>query len=245
MHFGVDVSDLEFDTYEEYLESDHWVDFRYQYETSGLPCRCLACDYPRFALHHITYSTLGGEGFSDVIPLCKRCHSEIHETIAHHKDRLDRPDISLRRIFAWTAEEVEEKFRPFRKYIKLDGGPEVLSPKKPARKIKDHLKKLKSNDREVCRFAEEGYSARDISKLYFVSETSVREYFTKNYPWFTFSEPQDDLQDVRDTILEMIEEGAAPGTIARKIGLNKADLKSYIGRNIESFPGVNERWFLR
>jgi len=48
----------------------------------GEPC-CAACDAPwlldRDDLHHTTYDRLGHERSADHIPMCRACHSRLHD----------------------------------------------------------------------------------------------------------------------------------------------------------------------
>ncbi|GEQ22102.1 hypothetical protein CBU02nite_26080 [Clostridium butyricum] len=64
-------------TYDEYLQSSHWNDFRESY----LKCygsECQLCGNKGKNLHHISYSNLGNESFDDVIFLCEECHIKEH-----------------------------------------------------------------------------------------------------------------------------------------------------------------------
>lgn len=69
---------LGFPSYEHYLCSEHWNEFRSSYLKSGSPTRCKVCGCKRVQLHHKTYIRLGKEQFSDVEPLCREHHSAVH-----------------------------------------------------------------------------------------------------------------------------------------------------------------------
>lgn len=67
-----------FNSYAEYLRSDHWIFVREMYKTSGRPRKCFHCDDPRYQLHHVSYVRLGHENIDDVLPLCGACHVTLH-----------------------------------------------------------------------------------------------------------------------------------------------------------------------
>jgi hypothetical protein len=124
-----------FDSYEEYLRSDHWAEVHKSYRMSGLPQECMACgDYP-FQLHHRSYRRLGHEDLSDVIPLCRSCHYRLHAHAKEYRLGVERTTQVLQDIFHWTDAETVEKFRPFGlKEKKFHRPPaEYLPPPKPTR----------------------------------------------------------------------------------------------------------------
>lgn len=70
--------------YARYLRTTWWRDFRRWYYRR-FERSCCACGEKRgVELHHLRYrdargrSVLGAESFSDVVPLCRRCHSMVH-----------------------------------------------------------------------------------------------------------------------------------------------------------------------
>jgi hypothetical protein len=76
-------------SYDAYLASKHWQDFRRRYADSGLPMTCACCGVKASSLHHCTYRNLGRETFKDVIPVCRPCHVAIHECSRLHKVSLE------------------------------------------------------------------------------------------------------------------------------------------------------------
>jgi len=67
------------DDYAAYLESAHWHEvrrrclWRWDY-------RCAVCHSAQFVdVHHRTYKRLGRERDTDVIALCRKCHTLFHE----------------------------------------------------------------------------------------------------------------------------------------------------------------------
>jgi hypothetical protein len=62
-----------------YLNDTHWVDFRHQWWQKNPHRRCVlcGCGHP-LDLHHLTYVRIGHENDSDVVPLCRRHHNEVH-----------------------------------------------------------------------------------------------------------------------------------------------------------------------
>lgn len=79
MKFSDRLKYLGHTTYESYLASEHWQDFKVRYRTAKQPMRCAVCNAGRIQLHHHTYDRLGCEQFSDVTPLCREHHVEVHE----------------------------------------------------------------------------------------------------------------------------------------------------------------------
>lgn len=69
---------LGFDSYGDYLQSDHWQDFKDAYRRSKRPKRCVVCGATRIQLHHHTYARIGCERLDDVDPLCSDHHEAVH-----------------------------------------------------------------------------------------------------------------------------------------------------------------------
>jgi hypothetical protein len=67
-----------FSRYEEYLASEHWSNIRKLWVISGYPRCCIGCTNQSYQLHHLTYTRLGHESLTDLLPLCNRCHSKVH-----------------------------------------------------------------------------------------------------------------------------------------------------------------------
>lgn len=77
--FQDNLTRLGFKTYDEYLLSSHWIDFKTRYRTSGRSQVCAVCSHSAIQLHHHTYVRLGAENYDDVTPLCWRHHEDVHE----------------------------------------------------------------------------------------------------------------------------------------------------------------------
>lgn len=77
-----------------YLTSPHWIQFRDEFRAK-YDFTCFICSSSGEDLHHITYSRLGAEGTNDVIPLCRECHTRVHEAIASGV-KLDNAHIYIR-----------------------------------------------------------------------------------------------------------------------------------------------------
>lgn len=82
--------------YAGYMRSPAWYRRRYQWaeeEAGLLPAGgtivCLGCGKPwklkQDDLHHITYDRLGAEEHEDLWPLCRGCHTLIHDLLASTK----------------------------------------------------------------------------------------------------------------------------------------------------------------
>jgi hypothetical protein len=65
-------------SYQDYLKSDHWQHMReIAREHYGNTC-CLCGTEDQLDVHHRTYERRGRERLSDVILLCRDCHSRYH-----------------------------------------------------------------------------------------------------------------------------------------------------------------------
>jgi hypothetical protein len=65
--------------YLNYLQSDHWKSLR----LAAIACwgdRCSNCSVPKVDIHHLRYGTLYDVSTSDLMPLCRRCHDEVHNS---------------------------------------------------------------------------------------------------------------------------------------------------------------------
>ena len=62
-----------------YLESEHWRAFRRQWWSAhpDAVCRVCGCGHP-LDLHHLTYRRRGAERDTDVLPLCRVHHDQVH-----------------------------------------------------------------------------------------------------------------------------------------------------------------------
>jgi hypothetical protein len=76
--FSDQLTRLGFSSYDQYLASEHWTNFRKRYCRSARPQHCLVCQDRNFQLHHCTYDRLGKENLDDVVPLCSPHHDAVH-----------------------------------------------------------------------------------------------------------------------------------------------------------------------
>lgn len=76
---------LGFRSYEQYLQSDHWRQFRQSYRRSNRPKRCSVCGTSEYELHHLTYKCLGRETADDVVPLCREHHRIVHAVLRENQ----------------------------------------------------------------------------------------------------------------------------------------------------------------
>lgn len=65
--------------YPHYLSSPAWHDTRRRYFESDQPQDCICGETYELQLHHLTYERVGEEELTDLTPMCKRCHSMLHE----------------------------------------------------------------------------------------------------------------------------------------------------------------------
>jgi hypothetical protein len=124
--------------YNDYLSTEHWklkrteVVRRYGY-------RCACCGEAGTSrrgpdIHHITYDNMGDEPPQDLIPLCQKCHSLMHQLITMYE----------KKGFSWLKASYEankyliegnEKNRPGKLLIK-----EIKKRKEKKKKDKMHRK---------------------------------------------------------------------------------------------------------
>jgi hypothetical protein len=89
------------------------LDFKNSYNKSDLPKDCLGCGLSYELLHHRTYTRLGIERLTDVIPLCRPCHKKIHDFEKISNINLQHCHAIMARVFNWTKETMFNKFVPF------------------------------------------------------------------------------------------------------------------------------------
>ncbi len=75
---------LGFDSYQQYLESDHWKEFRRKFKLSQNGQSCAVCGGMPVQPHHITYCRLGCELLDDVVALCPSHHEAVHKWLKDH-----------------------------------------------------------------------------------------------------------------------------------------------------------------
>lgn len=85
MTFAEQLKQLGFETYAEYLESDHWKAFRDSYRAAGLKMTCVVCGLAPAQFHHRTYERLGRELHQDVSLLCDQHHEAVHKWLSDRK----------------------------------------------------------------------------------------------------------------------------------------------------------------
>lgn len=75
--------------YAAYLRSPHWRRLRKRYQAER-PWACDICeDDERLELHHKTYDRVGDGQLDDLIPLCQRCHSLLHQLVREGQASLE------------------------------------------------------------------------------------------------------------------------------------------------------------
>jgi hypothetical protein len=80
------LKSLGFDSYQQYLRSDHWKSVRERYRCSKKPKKCQCCGSEKYELHHTTYERLGREWLKDLMPLCRRHHRAVHKYLRRHPE---------------------------------------------------------------------------------------------------------------------------------------------------------------
>lgn len=99
MNFTARLQSLGFNTYKEYLASDHWSEFSKSYRQSpDTPKVCRCCGFNSFQLHHKTYERLGNESFDDIAPMCRYCHKELHKAAKKYKISISNIDECIKAV---------------------------------------------------------------------------------------------------------------------------------------------------
>jgi hypothetical protein len=100
-------------SYSEYLSSEHWRDLKRQYRRSHLPQDCMGCEATHVQYHHRTYNRLGHELLTDIMPLCGKCHKEVHDYEKKFKMNYSQTHAILRILRGWTREDTRRRFASF------------------------------------------------------------------------------------------------------------------------------------
>lgn len=95
--------------YRHYLLSKHWENVQCRYRRAWSDCRCIGCDAPRFALHHVTYARMGREKLSDLLPLCSKCHRDVHRFHRCSRVPLENFRAAIREVFGWDERELSKR----------------------------------------------------------------------------------------------------------------------------------------
>ncbi len=75
---------LGFSSYEDYLQSAHWKNFKSKYFSNHLYECSITRQNTDVVLHHISYANLGKETEADVIPVARDLHELIHKLNKDH-----------------------------------------------------------------------------------------------------------------------------------------------------------------
>lgn len=68
--------------YKDYLDGKHWQNFKKKYwENHIYECSICHKNNVIIYLHHISYKNKGHEKDSDIMPLCGKCHENIHDRV--------------------------------------------------------------------------------------------------------------------------------------------------------------------
>ncbi len=104
-------------TYDVYIKSQHWKNFRLQ--TLRHRFQCEVCANRRFLqVHHRNYECVGKEEQSDVLVLCRRCHGKLHKRAKDLRpDSLEESYQLLLKLFVSQKEKRERKYR--KRHIRL------------------------------------------------------------------------------------------------------------------------------
>lgn len=72
--------------YRDYLNSPEWSDRKDRHYKKHKNTRCRACgSVEHLDVHHKTYKRLGNESKTDLITMCRSCHSFLHDVFGAYK----------------------------------------------------------------------------------------------------------------------------------------------------------------
>ncbi len=142
MKFSDRLAALGFSSYSEYLASPIWATFKNKYRESNRPQRCLVCKSDQIELHHHNYDNLGKELLSDVDPLCRTHHEQVHVILAENNWFVDK-----------TAKVIER--------IKFERQPVRIQNLRHSRKKKDPSEKAERKRKRLEQLAEDQKTARE------------------------------------------------------------------------------------
>lgn len=72
--------------YKNYLKSKHWMMKKKEYSKEyERVCSCCG-GKENLHLHHLTYDRIGNEPLTDLVYLCKECHTKLHKIVNNTKD---------------------------------------------------------------------------------------------------------------------------------------------------------------
>ena len=99
------IAELVFPSYQDYLNSAHWIDVKRKFfasnsvkrDAKGKAC-CEACRKSglRLSVHHRTYKRLGKERLMDLMAVCDECHKEIHHGPGYKENLWASSDLLVR-----------------------------------------------------------------------------------------------------------------------------------------------------
>lgn len=121
LSFSQKLELMGFRSYDEYLRSEIWKKFRKKYFRSKKRKYCMLCRKPNFdvELHHKSYDRLGTEKLTDVVPLCREHHEEVHRLLLSYYN--DKVEYTLTIIAALRASCTRRtRVRKRRRYRRLD-----------------------------------------------------------------------------------------------------------------------------
>jgi len=100
---------LGYDSYRDYLESPHWLKFKKAYYAKKRFCVICTTD-KQLNLHHVTYHRLGKERQSDVLPLCRPCHVNVHEYLYKKYLGVNKTMEVIKHLKAQLVKVIPEKY---------------------------------------------------------------------------------------------------------------------------------------
>jgi hypothetical protein len=93
------LKQLGFPSYNVYLISPHWINYRIACLRQPGRNRCAVCQSRRLLqLHHRTYVRIGDERYSDTVTLCKQHHADLHAWLILHSKSITNTDEAIARL---------------------------------------------------------------------------------------------------------------------------------------------------
>ncbi len=131
------IGESEYDSYSDYLKSPHWKETKSRF-LSGQIRQCAICKEKRWLdVHHRIYKTLGCERGEDLVILCRKHHTELHELARNMS--LESALETLKANREW---EVAQKRKQYKQAKSKNKKQKKKRGKKRKRKYKKRLQSL-------------------------------------------------------------------------------------------------------
>ncbi len=204
---------LGYNSFKDYFNSAHWANYREECRDGGLLECCIACEYANAEPHHVNYNRLGSEELWDTIPLCNRCHTDVHRKGAAMGMVMADSHLILQKIWSWSDQET---WHIFRYYL-----PHWNEEKKTKVTVEQARGKI---------LAAQKY--KDAAKQVSIESSDTYE---KTRPKLTPSNVTATLSKNFTELRTMHEQGVSTTQMAKKFDIGKKDVEAFISKYKQYF----------